>query len=237
MDIKYLDWDSKFFNKKIGKFNLDFDDISYVEFQFEKAIVDRYKLIYVFTNPSFFFPPAFLSRYKGILVDTKVKYRQKLLMNTNSKSLSNIHTFQVGDDLETLYNLAYLSGNFSRFKKDIYFSDHEFKNLYRTWIDNSIKGVLADKIFLYKKNDNILGMVTVKILQEIGTIGLMATDNESRGKGIGTALLNQARIYLSTNCNYNLEVTTQKANKLACRFYEANGMEVKQKTNVYHFWL
>lgn len=237
MEINHLDWDSKFFKKKIGKIDLDIDDISYVEFQFEKASVDRYKLIYVFTNPSFFFPSTFLSKYKGIFVDTKVMYEQKLLKNTNSKFLSNIHTFQLGDDIESLYKLAYLSGNYSRFRKDKNFSDHEFKNLYRTWVDNSIRGVIADTIFLYKKNDNIMGMVTVKISQEIGSIGLMAADKESRGSGIGTALLNQTRFYLSANCIYNFEVTTQKANKLACRFYETNGMQVKQKTNVYHFWL
>jgi dTDP-4-amino-4,6-dideoxygalactose transaminase len=84
---------------------------------------------------------------------------------------------------------------------------------------------LADKVFATKSHDFITSFITCKIKNEIGNIGLIATHTDYRGKSLGRNLINHVHNwYLQNNIKVS-EVVTQKANEIACAFYENYGFK------------
>ncbi len=61
-----------------------------------------------------------------------------------------------------LLQLAYESGNYSRFKLDKNFATEVFTDMYKLWIENSVNGQIADRIYVVEQDNKITAMVTVK---------------------------------------------------------------------------
>ena len=108
--------------------------------------------------------------------------------------------------------------------------------MYREWINKSVSKTIADEVFLYE-NKQILGIVTLKLKENIATIGLIAVAENQQGKGIGRKLVDACMDFCQKNNIKKIEVATQKANLQACNFYEKYGFSVKEITPIYHFWL
>ncbi|WP_162385679.1 GNAT family N-acetyltransferase [Spirosoma endbachense] len=202
----------------------------------ESAHKQQYDLLYVFCDAGFSVSQDVMNLYNGRLVDHKIIYELTLGDDYRVPKFL-IRQFDVTDDKKPLYELAYQSGKYSRYRVDQNFGETNFKRLYRQWIDNSISGELADEVFIHNMGDSITGFISLKQNENTGVIGLIATDMRYRGKGIGTALLNHVKRYAVSSGMTRLEVTTQGGNETACRFYEKNQFSVKNVSNVYHCWL
>lgn len=234
--IELLEWDSVCFGKRIGKFTIQYEeDWVALENTLRSSSISSYDLLYIFVSDCVAITPSFLKKTGIKHVDTKCVYN-KFLVNTTISSNSDIYLFKSSDNLSQLYQLAFESGQLSRFKTDKHFSIHDFTKLYMHWIDNSVAGFIADAVYVHKIEDDIMGMVTLKIKDEKGMIGLIATDTAHRSTGIGKALLDHTERFLIQKGVYHLEVVTQDANKRACQFYERNGFICTEKTLIYHFW-
>jgi ribosomal protein S18 acetylase RimI-like enzyme len=133
--------------------------------------------------------------------------------------------------------LAFQSGEYSRFNIDPNFGVLKFKELYKTWIDKSIAGQEADYVSVIQSKNKAIGFATVKIVNNVGVVGLIAVNDEQRGKGIGKILMKNIFTYLKSQGITTIEVATQYQNKQACTFYESFKMNVKSKTTIYHLWL
>jgi dTDP-4-amino-4,6-dideoxy-D-galactose acyltransferase len=231
--IQHLQWDSVFFENKIGK--IDFNKNTNLNELLNTAKNTGYQLIYGFCNENLFVEENILNHFNGKLVDRKVLF-EKIAEKTKEQTVA---VSEYNDDLITpeLETLAYESGRYSRFYLDDNFSKEEFYKMYKIWIENSIKRQIADHVFVVEENNQIIGMVTLKIGEEKGEIGLMAISPDAQGKGYGRALLSVCEKQLKTNNILKLEVPTQLNNKNACMFYEKCGFSIKSITNIYHFWL
>jgi len=232
-EIKFLTWDTDFFQKKIGR--IDCGDQTDLPSLLLQARKEDYELIYVFCNGSNFLPPGILEAYNGSLVDRKVIFENKKLI---TKELSfPVEEYTSTEASEELEQLAYVSGHNSRFRLDPHFHPDDFNRMYRTWIAKSVTHEIADKVFVIRDNSQLCGMATLKISADKGVIGLIAISPLSQGKGYGQALIDACCNELS-QLNINiLEVATQMDNAGACRFYEKCGFSVQSVTNIYHFWL
>jgi ribosomal protein S18 acetylase RimI-like enzyme len=123
-------------------------------------------------------------------------------------------------------------------------------------MENSLDGLIADRVFVYREAGVIKGMVTCKITgptagqQEgeeggpgdrqagrVGSIGLIATGAAHQGKGIGRSLLRATDHYYRANGVETSTVVTQKTNIQACLFYEKEGFTEYKRQFVYHLWL
>lgn len=236
--IEELEWDSFFFGRRIGKIVLNNDqDLEELDETLCSAQLQDYQLIYVFASPHIVLPISLFKKFDSQLVDKKVVYTQKLSEVSSSESFATIYSFNSADDPSELYNLAFESGQHSRYRIDPFFTDQDFQRLYREWIDNSVRGIIADEVFVYKLAGKVLGMVTLKMAGDKGTIGLMAVEAAYRGQGIGKTLMNYIKKLLASKEIKQLEVATQKANRAACLFYEKNGFTVASETDIYHVWL
>ena len=235
MKIEYCIWDSGFFNKKIGKIeyekSLEGDLIRLLQ----TAKEDGYQLIYVFGDEETFVPDAVLNQFNGRLVDRKCLYSKTI--NTGDSFESNAIEYELTELTHDLESLALLSGTHSRFRLDKGFDNADFERLYAIWINRSLKKEIADKIFVVAESDIVMGMITLKINEDVGHIGLCAVSEAAQGKGYGGNLIKACVNELVSKKVYQLEVPTQMDNISACRFYEKCGFSIQSITNTYHFWL
>lgn len=233
MVIKSLKWDSAFFNKKVYAVSavIDADEVAEMENQLLSLSAD---VAYVFIAENDINVQSLLAKYGAILVDKKVNFYKELLKEQET-GFDEVSAYK-GELTDELINLSLEAGEHSRFKRDPFFSA-EFKRLYTTWISSSLKRLDANELFVCKKNEIIKGMVTCKVEDGCGSIGLIATEKANRGRGIGKKLMNAAENYFIQNDTFTSTVVTQQANLGACKFYERIGYRKTQKQYVYHWWI
>ena len=222
MKIQELEWDSKFFNRRVGKLTLS-QSKKYELNTIKQSLFDSdFDLIYIFSD----------SGIDGIeAIDKKVIYIN-LAPQADINDMSIIDYFGTSD---ILYPLAYQAGHKSRFKIDSNIENDDFERLYRLWVDNSINKSFADYIKVYVQDHKPIGLITAKRYSNKISIGLIAVDNEHRGKGIGKKLMNSI-MNIASKENLSVEVATQADNIQACRFYERLGFSIQDTSYIYHFW-
>jgi dTDP-4-amino-4,6-dideoxy-D-galactose acyltransferase len=233
MSIEYLDWDSNFFEKKIGR--ICFVDSENLIMELQKAKNAGFHLIYAFGDENSFVEDKILKQFNGKITDRKVLLRKKITHQQNELSIVSDYTSnELNAELE---NLAYLSGEYSRFKLDKQFQEHDFYRMYKIWIENSVKHKIANNVFVAKENEVIKGMVSLKIEAEKGHIGLLSVAPEAQGRGYGKSLIAICERELLCNGISLIEVPTQLDNHRAVGFYTKCGFNIEEITNIYHFWL
>ncbi len=233
---RFLEWDSEFFGLRIAKVEVKESeqsdyidelrntvrtlraencDLAYIEIPFQETL------------------PRFGSEY-GSLVDVKLTYTTEF--ENKAQEITDENIEEISEPSDKLYDLALLSGHRSRYKTDTHFAKGEFVRFYKTWIDNSLNGTIADKTIGYVQEGQLLGFITLKIKDGSGEIGLFAVDSRSQGKGIGQKLMDAAVEATHEAGKSVLHVSTQKDNSGACRFYEKYGFRLTSATAIYHKW-
>jgi dTDP-4-amino-4,6-dideoxy-D-galactose acyltransferase len=233
----HLNWDSDFFGFPTAKIDGDFIKPDILENILNQLILKKYKLVYLFTDPSNLEIIKLIQKLEGKLVDEKIIFRLQLTSFRNVQYDNNIISYPVQEPNEELIELAIESGKYSRFRTDNCFSKGIYEKLYAQWITNSTLRLNAEEVFVYQTGNKIKGMITLSEKQQIGSIGLIAVAQDSQGLGIGKKLVNRTIQYYHSKGIDNLDVVTQNANKNACDFYKKIGFKILNIKNVYHFWL
>jgi dTDP-4-amino-4,6-dideoxy-D-galactose acyltransferase len=232
MSIEYLQWDSGFFNKKIGRVNVAEGEVVDVEALASEARQMGYRLLYIFSGKELKITIQSAGVPKPELVDRKVVYDK--VISPADRSSDSLPEYTGSNTTKELEELAYLSGGFSRFHLDANFTDDDFHRLYNAWISKSVSKEMADHVFVAEESGRVVGMVTLKASDGVGHIGLIAVSSETQSKGYGKKLINTCfNALLDKGVSY-IEVPTQLANIQACRFYEKCGFQVKSITYIYH---
>ena len=223
--INKLDWDSTFYGLEIAEYFIDTQSLLDIQY--------KYDLIYVLCETG---KEIILKGYSESYKENKIIYFKKLF-NLNELDKKEVISFsKTNFSRDELYNLAFESGKYSRFKKDKKFSNQQFENLYIKWIDNSLDFNFADDILIYVEENKIVGFISYKIKNEEATIGLVAVLPNHQGKGIGKKLLQVVENELIKNDIKALNIPTQKENKEACSFYEKLEYKIKESITIKHFW-
>ncbi|WP_430817674.1 GNAT family N-acetyltransferase [Carboxylicivirga sp. RSCT41] len=234
IEIQHLGWDSDFFNFKIGKVDIDAlskEEIAKVK---EEQYKQNYDLLYLMTIDKRRASNLEDAITGVVLMDEKVTFSKKINKETVYVNNRNISEYK-GCACSELLELVYLSGHESRFKKDAELAPY-FEKMYKTWIDNSISGQLADTVLVHGNNQNINGFVSLKKEELTGNIGLIATAKKQHGKGIGRQLMHAAENWYMRNKITKATVVTQLSNTHACSFYKKNGYSIKEIQYIYHLW-
>jgi dTDP-4-amino-4,6-dideoxy-D-galactose acyltransferase len=224
--IHKLDWDSDFFNQKIGEIILDNDVEINDVLDFDLIVIKQkqdYKLSIL----------AYQETFQEVKITFSKIISQNSLIFENSVLDSDMKPINEKD----LFSLAYESGKHSRFLLDTHFEHEDFKRLYEQWIINSLNKKFADKVFYLKKDDNISGFVTIKKHNSTtASIGLVAISENMQGMGFGSVLLQMAEDYCVKENIKELRIPTQKTNLQACKFYSKMGYEIIENLTIKHFW-
>lgn len=236
-----LAWDSEFFGFPIIKINISTIHEESLNNILTSAKTEGIRLAYLFTNK--LNPPEIeiIKKYSGELVDKKLTYSlntsQPILNSSLLKTDIHITDHTHLNITSRLKSLALQSGEYSRFKLDQNFDKEAYEKLYLTWLERSVKGEIAKKVYVYKKNEDIVGFITLEEKNNQLWVGLLSVDREYRGQSIGTYLMQRCVEEAKKNGYNTLWVATQANNKGACAFYEKNGFKLQNEQFIYHFWL
>jgi dTDP-4-amino-4,6-dideoxy-D-galactose acyltransferase len=231
--IKKLDWDSEFFNMKIGQLTLtQYEDLEIL------ILNTDFDLVYV--NSKFSLGEFEKLSYRG----TKVDYEKVLNSNEvdpyEATAIINADNDYCSKFEIELNELAYLSGHQSRFYQDPLFNKSDFKKLYDKWLENAANKT-HDNVFLVYHDELInkpIALLTGKInnIDFNARVGLFAVHESQQGKGLGKIMLNAfEQLGKTLNCK-KITIQTQKENLGACRFYESLDYHPSQTQFSYHLW-
>lgn len=221
--IERLDWDSTFFNLKIGKVMLDrLKDLP-------ESVKNNFDLIYVFSNN----PNLDLK-----LVDQKIVYEIDLMTLQSDIEDKEILFYDAKkDNYNDLLDLTLQSGVYSRFKLDTNFRNNEYEKLYKTWIDKSILRELASDIIISKIDGKVVGFTTLaKKRNDLADISLVAVDSNYRGQGIAKKLIHNTLLTAKERGYKKVQVVTQLINEPANNLYIKSGFKKKSLKYIYHIW-
>lgn len=143
------------------------------------------------------------------------------------------------EEIETLGKIAYESFVYSRYLTDSEIDEDKARELKRQWIINDCKG-RADKVFIAEDNGKIEGFVACMKKKDekeknYALLDLIAVAKNSRGKGIGTQLVNVFLNYAKEIKTEYALVGTQDKNKAACRLYEKAGFKEFKRIKTFHY--
>lgn len=236
-NIRILDWDSEFFGYSIASVTAGEMNAEILEGITGELRSKGIKLAYVFVSPDDKISNDLLESRGVFLADEKVTFSRLSMGENELPDSSNIVPYNSVSYSEKLVSLTLQSGIYSRFKVDPLFRNNEFERLYTEWIRKSVSRQIAEEVLVYKEQDEIYGFITLAIHDSVGSIGLIAVDETQRGKAIGKKLIGAAMNFFHEKEMVNVDVVTQKANYVACRFYESCGFRIKSIVNIYHLWI
>ena len=181
---------------------------------------------------------AAAERLGGRFVDCKTTY----VIDEADMQLSDdppiVEAESYGDTMPdpALVRLARQSGEFSRFRIDPDVEPSVCARIYDEWLARSLDGVLADDVFVVRRNGLLAGMITVGERHGRGDIGLLAVDPGARRMFVGRALITRAHKWALGKGYRAMQVVTQRANEPACALYERCGYRVETMLAVFHHW-
>lgn len=237
MDKIILKWDSNFFGFGVAKISGTEKNDGELRQTLSHLKQKDVRLVYFSISPQDKSGNESAKKNGGLLVDVKRTYERAYKVGFERFSENNyIKLYESNLLTDSLISLSLQAGIYSRYKSDIHFSEAQYQELYTLWIENSVNKSIADKIFVYKKTDDIIGLLTLAFKKDHAEIGLVSVDERYRGKKIGSALLETA-ISESFFKSFPCRVVTQKANTAACALYEKYDFGLIDEDNFYHFWL
>jgi dTDP-4-amino-4,6-dideoxy-D-galactose acyltransferase len=253
--IARLEWDSVHFGFQVGRIAGDVSDL-----ELEAALIQArnrmFRLIYWATAPDRQAPARLLAEFDGRLVDRKVTFARELRADEVAATAGGLTIVHFGkrEISDELTDLSIAAGEYSRFAVDPRIPRDRFEEMYRIWIAGSVCGEMAGTV-LIAHNDalhgaskatnaasispaggGIAGMITIKVTDGVGNIGLIAVAESQRGRGIGSRLIDAAHRWMIDHGASKATVVTQSANVPACALYRRAGYTVEHAENYYHFW-
>lgn len=227
--FEFLEWDSQFFGKRIGRFFIsNKEDLDQLLTSFHHS---DYDLIYLIDpNESLDIEQGLKS--KGIyVIDRKISFIKEIDTNMcMQKEVTEASTIS-----SDLISIALQSGVYSRFNLDPKLNP-KFKDLYTEWISKSVEKKFDDQVFITEDESHIQSLISVKCDNAVAKVGLFAVDHNYRGQGLGMKLLKHIEYWSAQQKAKTIEVFTQKENEAACAIYVKYGFKIKETQNIYHLW-
>jgi len=170
-----------------------------------------------------------------ITVDSILSYAMKIKCYEPPKIETDFEIrLATHEDAETTAELARQAYKHDRFHSDPFISKERANELHANWLRNSCSGRAADVVIIAEDESGLLGFVTCNLQRDtekafgqlLGTIVLVATAPNARGRGVGYATTFAAlEWFRSQGCGV-VEVGTQLRNIPASRLYQKCGFSL-----------
>ncbi len=167
------------------------------------------------------------------LADLRITLALSPLVDTLPTEAVREATWQ---DLAQLKEIATTSHRDSRFYHDPGFPRELCDKLYETWIERSVTSDFAQQVFVAELNGRLVGYVSCHLDTRGARIGLLAVDEQARGRGFGTRLIRQALYFFREHSCTSVTVVTQGRNLGAQRLYQKSGFRTQSVELWYHKW-
>lgn len=239
--VARLAWDSDHFGMEVGRIaSPDLDDADLADC-LRQARAAGLELVYWTTADGRIPGKTLLEHFGGQLVDRRVTYAVTVASLPERGPPASwqfrIEEYARGPASSALLSLAVQSGVRSRYRVDARFPPHLFRNLYEIWMERSTRQEIADVVLTaIDPRNTIVGLLTLGVAESEGRIGLVGVDESRRRLGIARQLIHAGHRWVAARAIQTVSVATQGDNREACAFYERCGYQVRDRTNVFHFW-
>jgi dTDP-4-amino-4,6-dideoxy-D-galactose acyltransferase len=232
---QYLDWDSGFFRRRIGRVlpaRLTQDTLTQIHSWADSQGVDTLYFLADAQDPA----TAKLAEQSGFhFVDIRLTL-ERPLNQLGSKKIGDalIRPWKEGD-LPGLKAIAHVSHRDSRFYYDPTFTCVLCDAFYETWIERSCYG-FAKQVLVAEIDQAPGGYVTCNLpAPDTGSIGLFAVAENAQGRGLGQDLIAAALSWFSEQGATQATVVTQGRNTRAQRVYQRCGF-VTRSVQLWYHW-
>ena len=173
----------------------------------------------------------------GFLADEKLTYCLDLMALPPLPADKEVEPYSAPTANAELEAIAIEISQFSRFANDPKLSAEQVSKLYKAWINNACRKIVAKAVLVIKKQASIAGMVVIDEKQSRGDLSLVGVVPAYQGQGLGKRLVHAAQHWCLEHNYFISQVVTQKTNPKACRLYESCGYQLEKEEYFYHFWL
>lgn len=232
----FLQWDSEFFQKRIGRVtsgNLSDSDAHRVDVWAVEQCMD---CVYYLADGGQSTSALAAENHGFHLMDLRVTYQIEL---KNMRSdLQKISIRQAtANDLPVIKQMASEFHGISRFFADEHFERLKCKKLYELWIERDF--IDPDRyLWVSEDQGQITGYTSASINEskQIAEIGLVGVNPQWRGQGVGFNLQLGVMQQLESLGVDHVEVVTQGRNINAQNLYSKSGYILKSIDLWYHKW-
>ena len=236
--IAPLAWDSAHFGFAVARLEPDDASASEIETELAAARERGVRLVYHHRPDDDALGGAWLADQGGLSLSASVLYEKSL--DVGRRDLPEGVTVEdVVTVSEGLRAFVPQCGPYSRFRLDPNVPKQAFVSLYEVWLERSVAGDIADRVLsVGNASGRELGLVTIaRVDAATGRIGLIGVREDSRGSGLGTALVVSAEQAMEDGGAERAQVSTHIENTEACRLFESFGYQAGAPKRAYHFWL
>lgn len=240
--LKYLCWDSKIFNKKIGLFKVEHGELNKnILNKVDKFCEEnKYKCLFTKATTKEYRKMHSLESFGFNIMDSIVTLKMDMIHRPNIsvdcnfkfRTLEESDLLRIIDIIDNLYS-------YGRFFEDTILDNEDANILYKQWITNEIKDESIDVIGIEYKNE-LVGFISCKYIESKtnnereGIISLVGIDKSYQGLGIGKKLMNYVLTNFYDNKAKTVYVGTQIDNIGALNFYISSGFRVQNSSNSFH---
>lgn len=233
---RYLDWDSKFFGRRIAKaeaFSLEASELAQI---LQWCSIEHIECLYFLIDAHS--DPQLLEDNGFHLVDIRLTLEKQLKYDSveNPEAIASDIRASHPEDIRALRVIARVNYADSRFYHDPHFPREQCDLLYETWIESSCQGY-ADRVFVASQNEQAVGFITCHLSESsTGQIGLLGVHPEMQKQGIGKRLVTAALHYFAQAGKEHVTVVTQGRNIAGQRLYQRCGFTTATVQLWYHGW-
>jgi len=237
-NYQVLDWDSEILGVKTAKILPERLVVSELASLLSTLQAQKIQLVFWASAADDVPSQQAAQEFSGFLADQKVTYWVDLANHVMADiDLSEVESYTETVATPELHQLAFEIAAFSRFGTDPRILPEKMRQIYKTWIENSVKRQVAKEVLVIKQHGKVVGMTTLGEKNGRGDIGLLAVDPDCRGMKLGTKLVAASQRWCVQQGYRWGQVVTQLTNPTACKLYEKGGYRVDKVEHFYHFWL
>ena len=229
----YLDWDSKFFNRRIARLERSRLDHQVLAQALEWAQQNHIDCLYFLADASHSQTARLAQDHEFLPVDVRLTFGRPVPNEPNSRA-SQVRVARE-EDLPALRAIAAKSHSDTRFYFDHHFDRARCDQLYETWIENSLRG-FAQAVLVVERDTTPAGYVTLHKHDDEAQIGLIAVAPGHQGAGLGKLLVEQSLEWARQQGARKMRVVTQGRNVPAQRLYQRCGFLTDSLEEWYHRW-
>lgn len=237
---EHLDWDSRFFGRRIARLNGPRLDQTRQDDPLKDALdwcaAERVDCLYLLAESDDAATVELARRHGFALTDVRITFERT--WREQASPASFIRPAQP-QDLPALKAIARASHTDTRFYYDSHFPRDLCDALYETWIENSCNG-FAQAVLVAEHNQTACGYVTCHLHNDGPTheaqLGLIAVAEAQRGRGFGKALTHAFIHWAAQQGAARMTVVTQGRNIAAQRLYQQHGFLTQSLQLWFHYW-
>ncbi|GAA5415781.1 dTDP-fucosamine acetyltransferase [Paraliobacillus ryukyuensis] len=230
LEIKKLEWESKFWEVDIygikrdfsisnNKINMKFPQDNSCFIIQELVAVEQVDYINQLEALGFRF------------IENKINLVKKVQDSSSVLADHVIRSLNINEVAKYKNEFFELYGEVSRF---LIFGKNKVNQFYYKWVFKSVKGELDDGCFGYYIGEELAGFITYRIVDQKLIVGLIGVFSKFQGRKISQYLLNYINSHALQNNCIEICIATQGKNIRAINAYIKNGFYIEEIKNWYY---